>query len=165
MIKASDGEAIRTMGFENAKSSEEVTKIFYKNETLLNKMFYHLNAVSADFTILVFWDVDCGHCQKEIPKLADLYNKFKKENKDVKVFGVYTLHEIDKYTKYINEHQLNDWINVYDGAHYNNINVKYDVTSTPVIYILDKNKIIRAKRIGVEQIENIITELEKQNKK
>jgi thiol-disulfide isomerase/thioredoxin len=165
MIKASDGEAIRTMGFENAKSSEEVTKIFYKNETLLNKMFYHLNAVSADFTILVFWDVDCGHCQKEIPKLADLYNKFKKENKNIKVFSVYTLHEIDKYTKYINEHQLNDWINVYDGAHYNNINVKYDVTSTPVIYILDKNKIIKAKRIGVEQIENIITELEKQNKK
>lgn len=161
MIKASDGEAIKKMGFENAKNSEEVTKIFYENETVLNKMFYHLNSVSADFIILVFWDVDCGHCQKEIPKLVDLYNKFRKENKDIKVFSVYTLHEIEKYLKYINEHKLNDWINVYDGAHYNNINVKYDITSTPVIYILDKNKIIKAKRIGVEQIENIITELEK----
>ncbi|MBC7439669.1 MAG: DUF5106 domain-containing protein, partial [Flavobacterium sp.] len=40
MIKASDGEAIKKMGFENAKNSEEVTKIFYENETVLNKMFY-----------------------------------------------------------------------------------------------------------------------------
>jgi hypothetical protein len=94
-----------------------------------------------------------------------LYNKFRKENKDIKVFGVYTLNEIDKYVKYINEHQINDWINVYDGAHYNNITIKYDVTSTPLIYILDKNKIIKAKQIGVEQIENIITELEKISKK
>jgi thiol-disulfide isomerase/thioredoxin len=164
MIKATDFEVMKKMGFEAAKTSDEVTKVFYANANELNKMFYHLNSVSADFIILVFWDVDCGHCQKEIPKLIDLYNKLKKENKDVKVFSVYTLHEGDKYLKYIDEHKLNDWINVYDGAHYNNVIVKYDVYSTPVIYVLDKNKVIKAKRIGVEQIENIIKEMEKEYK-
>ena len=165
MIKATDYEVMKKMGFENAKNSEEVTKVFYNNAAEINKRFLHLHSVNADYIILVFWDVDCGHCQKEIPKLIELYNKLKKENKDVKVFGVYTLHEGEKYLKYIDEHKLNDWINVYDGAHYNNVLVKYDVYSTPVIYVLDKNKIIKAKRIGVEQIENIIKEMDKEYKK
>jgi thiol-disulfide isomerase/thioredoxin len=165
MIKATDYETVKKMGFEDAKTGDEVTKIFYANVNTLNKMFYHLHSVSADYIILVFWDVDCGHCQKEIPKLIDLYNELKKEKKDVKVFSVYTLHEGDKYLKYIDEHKLNDWINVYDGAHLNNVINKYDVYSTPVIYVLDKNKVIKAKRIGVEQIENVIKEMELEYKK
>jgi hypothetical protein len=164
MIKATDYEVMKKMGFENAKNSDEVTKVFYANANEINKRFYHLNTVKADFILLVFWDVDCGHCQKEIPKLITLYNKLKSENKDVKVFSVYTLHEGEKYLKYIDEHKLNDWINVYDGAHYNNVIVKYDVYSTPVIYVLDKNRVIKAKRIGVEQIENVIKEMEKEYK-
>jgi len=50
---------------------------------------------------MVFWDVDCSHCQIEIPKLLELYHEFQKEKKDVKVFAVYTQHEVDKYVKYI----------------------------------------------------------------
>lgn len=160
MIKAEDFETVKKMGFEAAKTSEEVTKIYYSNADALNKMFSHLYSVSADFIVLVFWDVDCGHCQKEIPKLIDLYNELKKDKKDVKVYSVYTLHEGDKYLKYIAEKGLNDWINVYDGAHLNNVINKYDVFSTPVIYVLDKNKIIKAKRIGVEQIKDVIKEME-----
>jgi thiol-disulfide isomerase/thioredoxin len=112
--------------------------------------------------ILVFWDVDCGHCQKEIPKLIEVYNDLKKEKKDVKVYSVYTLHEGEKYLKYIAEKGLSDWINVYDGAHINNVTVKYDVYSTPVIYVLDKNKTIKAKRIGVEQIREVLQSMEKE---
>jgi thiol-disulfide isomerase/thioredoxin len=165
MIKANDYEIVKKMGFETAKNSEEATKVYYANEGALNKMFNHLYSVNADFIILVFWDVDCGHCQKEIPKLIKLYNELKLDKKDVKVYSVYTLHEGDKYLKYIADNGLKDWINVYDGAHINNVTVKYDVYSTPVIYILDKNKKIKAKRIGVEQIKDIIEEMEKEYKK
>jgi hypothetical protein len=42
--------------------------------------------------------------------------------------------------------------------------VKYDVYSTPVIYVLDKNRVIKAKRIGTEQIENVINVMEKEYK-
>ncbi len=165
MIKANDYEIVKKMGFEAAKNSEEATKVYYANEGVLNKMFNHLYSVNADFIILVFWDVDCGHCQKEIPKLIKLYNELKLDKKDLKVYSVYTLHEGDKYLKYIADNGLKDWINVYDGAHINNVTVKYDVYSTPVIYILDKNKKIKAKRIGVEQIKDIIEEMEKEYKK
>jgi hypothetical protein len=73
-------------------------------------------------------------------------------------------HEGDKYLKYIDEHKL-PWINVYDGAHYNNAVEKYDVYSTPVTYILDKNKVIKAKRIDANQLKTIIKAIEYESKK
>ena len=159
MIKAEDFPKMKNMGFEDAKNSEEMTKVFYKNEAEVNKMFVKLSDVKANYTLLIFWDVDCGHCQKEIPKLITTYNELLSEHKDIKVYSVYMQHEGDKYLKYIAEHQL-PWINVYDGAHYNNAVEIYDVYSTPVIYLLDKNKVIKAKRISVEQIKPLIADLE-----
>lgn len=164
MIKAEDFEKMKAMGFEDAKNSDEMTKVYYKNESQVSKMFVKLSEVKADYTILIFWDVDCGHCQKEIPVLIDAYNDLIKDKKDVKVYSVYMQHEGEKYLKYIAEHKL-PWINVYDGAHYNNAVEKYDVYSTPVIYILNKNKVIKAKRIDANQIKNIINVLDKENKK
>ena len=164
MIKAEDFDKMKAMGFEDAKNSEEMTNVYYKNADTVTKMYVKLSDVKADYTILIFWDVDCGHCQKEVPKLLDAYNELLKEKKDVKVYSVYMQHEGEKYLKYIDEHKL-PWINVYDGAHYNNAIEKYDVYSTPVIYILDKNKIIKAKRIDADQIKTIINALESENKK
>jgi predicted thioredoxin/glutaredoxin len=93
-----------------------------------------------------------------------VYHDLQKQNIDVQVYSVYTQHEGDKYLKYIAEKGL-DWINVYDGVHYNNVVEKYDVYSTPVIYILDKNKIIKAKRVGVEQIKDIIKIMQEEYQK
>jgi thiol-disulfide isomerase/thioredoxin len=163
MIKAEDFDKMKAMGFENAKNSDEMTKVFYKNVDEVNKLFVKLSDIKAEYIILLFWDVDCGHCQKEIPKILNVYNDLIKDKKDVKVFSVYMQHEGEKYLKYIAEHKL-PWINVYDGAHYNNAVEKYDVYSTPVTYILDKNKIIKAKRIGAEQIKDVISSIEKENK-
>ena len=159
MINAADRDIIAKMGFESAKSSEDVTKLFYDNNPKINSLFNHLHNVKADYLILAFWDVDCGHCQIEIPKLLEEYHKLQKENKDIKVYCVYTQNEGDKFVKYINDNKL-DWINVYDGVHYNNVVEKYDVYSTPVIYVLDRNKVIKAKRIGVEQLDEIVKFME-----
>lgn len=164
MIKAADRDKIAKMGFENVKTSAEVTQLFYDHVNEINPLFYKLSNITADYLVLVFWDVDCGHCQKEIPKLLDLYHDFQKEKKDVKVFSVYTQQELDKYLKYIDEKKL-DWINVYDGVHYNNLTEKYDIYSTPVIYVLDKNKVIKARRIEVEKIRDIVKDIEAEYKK
>ena len=162
MIKAEDYEKMKAMGFEDAKNSEEMTNVYYKNVDQISKMYVKLSDVKADYTILLFWDVDCGHCQKEVPILLEQYNELLKEKKDIKVYSVYMQHEGDKYLKYIDEHKL-PWINVYDGAHYNNAVEKYDVYSTPVIYILDKNKVIKAKRIDADQVVNMIKAIETEN--
>ncbi len=62
--------------------------------------------------------------------------------------------------KIYRDHNLN-WINVDDPQHQSNFRQLYDIYSTPVIYILDEKKVIRAKRIGVEQIGDVISHLEK----
>ncbi|WP_077370506.1 thioredoxin-like domain-containing protein [Flavobacterium sp. A45] len=164
MIDIPSHDKIAKMGFDTAKTSEEITKIYYDNKLEIEKSYVTLSSIKADYLILLFWDVDCGHCQKEVPKILQMYHEFQKENKDVKVFGVYTQNEFDKYKKYIVDNKI-DWINVYDGVHINNLKDKYDVVTTPVIYILDKNKVIKAKGIGSEAIKSIITQMEKEYSK
>jgi thiol-disulfide isomerase/thioredoxin len=124
-----------------------------------NGKWQQLHFVKADYTILVFWEPSCGHCKKEIPKLYELYKTLR--NEGVEVFAVFTQNEEPEWKKFIEQHGL-DWINVYDKYHFTNFRNLYDIYSTPVIYILDKNKKILAKRIGVDQIEKFI-EFQKKN--
>lgn len=163
MIDTIGHKQINKMGFDTVKTSQGATKLYYDNVQNLAQIFVPLYGVKADYLLLVFWDVDCGHCKTEIPKLLEEYHALKKEGYDVKVFSVYTQHDYEKWRKYIVENKL-DWINVYDGVHINNIKEKYDIYSTPVIYMLDKNKRIKAKRIGTEQVKDIIKQMEREYK-
>lgn len=163
MIDTVGHKTIAKIGFDTVKTSSGATKLYYDNAQILAQTFTSLYTVKADYLILVFWDVDCGHCKTEIPKLLEEYHKLKKEGYDLKTFAVYTQQDYEKWRKYIIENKL-DWMNVYDGVHINNIKEKYDIYSTPVIYILDKNKRIKAKRIGTEQVGDIIKQMEKEYK-
>jgi alkyl hydroperoxide reductase subunit AhpC len=117
--------------------------------------------VNAKYTILVFWDPDCGHCKKEIPALAKNYDKLKSLGAVVYSVTTATYEEMDKWKGFIKEHGCN-WINVGDPYFQGNPNFRkiYDISSTPVIYVLDKDKIIRAKRLGQDQIEDFIVKYE-----
>jgi len=111
--------------------------------------------VNAKFTVLVFWDVDCSHCQTEIPKLHEELKKIKGKI-DYKVVSVYTKEDFEKWRKYINEKKLTDFYHLYDPIHLNNIKDKYDIISTPVIYVLDKDKLIKGKKIAAEQVTGLL---------
>jgi hypothetical protein len=71
------------------------------------------------------------------------------------------------WTKFLREKKLfaPGWYNVRDQYNHTDFHKTFDVYSTPVIYILDKNKKIIAKRIGVDQIEEFIENYEKLGKK
>ncbi len=164
MIDTVNSKAVNKMGFDTAKTSQSVTKLYYDNLQKLTPLFTTLYGTKAKYTILVFWDVDCSHCKTEMPKLKDAYAELRKKY-DVKVFCVYTQHEYDKWRKYLIENKLGDFTNVWDPVHINNIKTKYDIFSTPVIYLLDKDKIIKAKRLSVEQVPDVIKALDAQEKK
>ncbi len=126
-----------------------------------NKKFYQLHEVKAKYTVVIFWDPECGHCQKEVPKLyKDFYSVYR--NKGVQVYSINATHsKLDSWKKFIKENKL-DWINVHDSGPYYDFSKTYDINSYPVIYLLDENKIIKAKRLGVEQLGEIIDSLEKE---
>ncbi len=117
--------------------------------------FFRLHEVNAALTILLFYEPDCGHCKKEIPELySKVFEKYR--NKGVQVFAVYNLHDKKKWEEFINENGLVGWINVYDPYHTTRFRNYYDIKSTPMIYVLDKNKRIIAKRIDAQQLPSFL---------
>jgi peroxiredoxin len=106
-----------------------------------------LYGVDAKYTILVFWAWDCGHCKKEMPQLVELLKAY--QQYDVKVMAVSTKEEIDKWKDFIKEKGMENFINASDPQNKTNFRVFYDIYSTPVIYLLDKDKKILAKRLDI----------------
>jgi thiol-disulfide isomerase/thioredoxin len=148
------------MGFDTAKTSKSITELYYKNLDRLTPMFRSLYQVKAKYTVLVFWAEDCGHCQTEIPKLNEGLKEIKGKI-DFKVYAVQTKDELfEQWKKFVREKQLNDFINVFDPIHLNNLKERFDIYSTPVIYILDKDKRIKAKRLGAEQVVEMLKMLD-----
>jgi thiol-disulfide isomerase/thioredoxin len=164
MIDTTDGAKVRKMGFDTASSSKSVTDLYYKNLDKLTPMFKTLYTIKSKYTILVFWAADCGHCQTEIPKLHENLKAII-GSVDFSVFAVQTKDELyQSWKKFIIEKGLTDFIHVYDPVHVNNLKERFDIYSTPVIYILDKDKKIKAKRLGAEQVVDFMKFLESQDK-
>jgi thiol-disulfide isomerase/thioredoxin len=161
MIDTTHGREVMKLGFDTAKTSESITKLYYKHADKLSTMFKTLSQVNAKYTVLVFWSVDCGHCQTEIPKLNDTL-KTLKGKVDFKVMAVYTKEDYEAWRKFIIDKKL-DFINVFDPVHINDLKNKFDIYSTPVIYILDKNKKIKAKRLASEQVVQMLKFFESQD--
>ena len=129
------------------KKAENLVMDSYKG------IFVSLYDVDKDFTILYFWEPNCGHCKESTPKLKALYEKTR--NYSLEVFAICTISEKDKWSKYIEENKL-AWINGWDPQRNSRFDYYYNVQSTPLIYILDKNKKIIAKKISVEDISSFI---------
>ena len=124
---------------------------------------HSLYEIKAKYTMVVFWDPTCGHCQKEIPALDSVY-KAQLKAKGVKVFSVRTEGEEKQWKEFIEKNKLNEWTNVFDPEHSSNYRSMYDVYSTPVIYLLDEKKIIRGKRLDHSNVMEVINMLERKEK-
>ncbi len=135
--------------------------------------FYSLK---ADYTILYFWDPECGHCKKTTPKLGELYSKkLKGRNVEVYAVGKAVGEDYVKWKKFIKENNLN-FINValtdklykaaledarqfvpkYTSVEALNYQETYDIYSTPKIFVLDKDKKIIAKGLSISQLEDML---------
>jgi thiol-disulfide isomerase/thioredoxin len=117
--------------------------------------------INKDFIILYFWEPNCGHCQEATPKLKTFYDKVK--NAGIEVFAVCTQSDKAKWEKYISDNNLT-WINGWDPKRLTNFDYYYNVQSTPTVYILDKNKVIIAKKLSVENIGPFIENWRKYHK-
>jgi thiol-disulfide isomerase/thioredoxin len=142
----------------------------------------NLYSIASPYTLVVFWDPDCGHCREQVPIIDSLY-KAGWNKKGIKVVGVLvdTIRTDpskwpavkSKWTDYINKNGLTEWIHLYqpfamreDERRRNipNFRQNYDVYQTPTIYLLDKDKRIVAKKITAEQVQDFIEFQESQNK-
>ncbi|XZF15454.1 redoxin domain-containing protein [Chitinophagaceae bacterium MMS25-I14] len=128
----------------------------------VNGKMQSLSKVNAKYTLLLFYSPDCGHCIEEVPKIDSVYRAVLK-NKGVKIYAVATEDE-GKWKDFIKKNHIEDWIHVADWDRKSDFRSKYDVYSTPVLYLLDDKKIIRGKRIDHSNISSVIEMLEKKEK-
>jgi len=129
-----------------------------------------LKNVQAKYIILWFISPTCSHCIEETPKFYDQFNKVLKD-KGVIVLSILLEANTDnwnsfsdtysKWFDFIIKHKMlaKGWYNLSNP--FDNYRFKYDISSSPVLYLLDKDKKIIAKRIGYDQAVEIILDLEK----
>jgi len=114
-----------------------------------------LYSIRSKYTIVFFWEKDCGHCQREMPVLKDFYDS-SHDSLDFEVYAVCIDTSITAWKSYIREHNP-DWINVNGYRSLTpDFHDLYDIRSSPVMYLLDENKVIIAKRILTGQIREIL---------
>jgi len=121
-----------------------------------NNQLVSMHSIRANLLLLLFWDPDCGHCETEIPKIHEIYNQFK-ESCGMEVFSICSDTSILKWKAGIKKRNMN-WINV-DGPRTitGNYHDQYDILTTPVVYILNEQKVILAKQLRSDQIRQFIT--------
>ena len=120
-----------------------------------NNQLVSMHNLNSDYLILLFWDPDCGHCEQEIPKLKEFYDNYK-EKYNLEIFSVCSDTSLVKWKKAIKKREMN-WINV-DGPRTltGDYHEQYDITTTPVIYILNRKKEIIAKHLRMDQISQFL---------
>ena len=126
--------------------------------------FVRLHEVDAPYTVLYFWEPDCGHCKTITPRLkSEILDQYKQMG--IKIFAVCTQNQKEEWENFIAEKDLFDFINCYDPHHQTNFRIYYDVFSTPTMYLLDKDKKILAKRIDVDSLKTFLENELKKDKK
>ena len=113
-----------------------------------------LHDLTGPYTVLFFYDPDCGHCKTETPKVKEVVEKYAEEG--VKVFAVCTEFDEEMWKEFIKKQEVEDWINVIDLENKSNFRGKYNIMGTPRLYVLDKNKKIIAKQINSEALAKIL---------
>lgn len=115
---------------------------------------------AGKYTVLVFWDVNCGHCKEVLPVLDSLYkNEWQKEG--VAMYALMTNEEsLKDWAPFIREH-ASGWTHVHEPRamrHENesagkpNFRQLYDIRSTPTLFLLDADKRILAKDISMNDL-------------
>jgi thiol-disulfide isomerase/thioredoxin len=128
----------------------------------------NLYSLNADYTIICFWDPTCGHCKEEVPRLDSIYRASWK-NHNVKIFAVLTPDNKQnvkpEWLTFIKDNNLGEWTHAYKtkemedadyAAQKPGFRQLYDITLTPTIYLLDKDKRIIGKKLTLLQLNDLL---------
>ncbi len=118
-----------------------------------------LSDIDADYTVLVFWAPDCGHCTKSMPAIIDFEKSYRDQN--VKVMAICTKYQekIPKCWAGVEEKEMTNLINAVDPLGKSRFKSHFDIRTTPKIFILDRNLKILLKGIGSDQLNDVMADI------
>lgn len=115
---------------------------------------FNLYDVNAPYTLVYFFEPSCGHCLTTTPKIYDVYKKYR--DKGFKVVAMYLMTDKKEWTDFLDKHQMYDWINAWDPDRKSYYWQFFDTSTTPGVYLLDKDKKFIAKKIDSESLDRIL---------
>ncbi len=116
--------------------------------------------ITAPYTLVFFWDPDCGHCKKVSPIVTELYNELHAKGLEVYAVCCKPGSGTPKCWEYIDKTpDIATWLHVNDPNDSNRFRTNFDVRTTPMCYLLDSEKRIIYKVIGENLNPKIVREL------
>lgn len=118
-----------------------------------------LSDLTNAYTVLVFWKPNCSHCTKAMPHIIEFNEKYKDKGVDVVTICTQIGKDYEKCWEDVEKKGMGDLLNAGDPFGKSRILSKYYATSTPKIFILDKDKNIRLKKVPAENLDAVLQQL------
>ena len=127
---------LRTMAEKN-RVGQPATDFVY---TLASGKQGKMYGLKAEYTLMFFYDPDCHTCSdiKQAMKQA-AWLKEKVTAGQVKVLTIYPDEDVNLWRNRLGEMEA-AWVNAYDKGQVLTLEQRYDLTSIPSFYLLDKDK-------------------------
>jgi len=120
---------------------------------------FRLHDVESPLTVLLFWRYDCSNCIEETAALQEVYESYKDMGLAVVAVCTKTEEDVQGCWEFVNKQGYTDWIHVADAQNEFGGMALYDVNSTPLIYLLDDQKEIIAKRVSIDQLSQVLNQI------
>ncbi len=120
----------------------------------VDRQFYTLSNIDADYTIMFIYDPGCGHCKKSAPGMVEVANKYK--DLGVAFVAVSATPDPEKWEEFIEKYEFEGHYNLTNLYGRSDYKTKYDLQSTPQIFVLDADKTIIAKKLSADQIDSFL---------
>lgn len=112
-----------------------------------------LNQVFGIYKLLVFFDSDCGHCKEAMPFYMEVIDEFKDNGLVPILVTVETTNEFLR--ELIASREYNpSYFYYHHEVTQEDFRLKYDIPSTPQVYILDSSNKILAKNIPAKELKD-----------
>ena len=131
------------------KTAPDLTLESYDGE------YVNLHQIESELTVVLIFEPNCSHCKVFVPKF---YNEVYLPNteKGLQVYAIYSMDNKEEWSTFLIQHNLFDWINVWDKDNVSRFKILYDARKTPGVYVLDKNKKIIAKKLTLDALKQLI---------
>lgn len=115
----------------------------------------HLNDITADYTLILFWASWCPHCAETLPEIEKIYQGTGRNK--LEIIAVSLDKEKTEWEKALDELNFT-WMNCCDFLGWDSpVAVDYNVYATPTMFLLDSGKKIFGKPITLSELKNDLT--------
>ena len=127
--------------------------------TLANGNKKMMHNLQSKYLILFFTNPGCPACASTTDQivnssiLEEIFALNNINNKVLTVLSIYPDANVDEWRKALPSMPQQHWVNSYDDGEVIFGNLLYDIKAIPTLYLLDKNKKVILKDVGLEEIE------------